>query len=1141
MILEWLRCGSCVGEALKTLVRDVLFIAGVPSMRTDHYPPPIGRNDHPLKGDPPTGLSFDFDHKDMSMVTLRELIANEVDYFQSGANLKVHSRLQETYAIDTGRDSDPSVPATVASGLAPTAYPATSTAFMDQEDDAPANRDFSNNSNSVGGDVVKAREAEMRSRRSPAAISNCESVDLGESKSQNIESANATDIHRPSSRRRSRSSKGRNTGVPASPDPEGEDDETEFYGWLTAEGAARLVRRENQGGTHQRNGSDGGENEDMVKKRVNSGERRAEFKAGSAYWPARARGSTEDNGELCAIEESDEESYPWRAIKIEDRPSSDGARERGGKREADDKFVSNAGTAISDTSTLVGSFVPPTCAPAEPTKGAFVAGFSVECDGWDVATRSLDSRMQQGAKPASLQHVLRTRGASEGGEVGGDGNPRSAFDGNGERGKSDTCGRLHGEDARMVTVLSEKAMGSREVFDKVSANLKTEDGGISSRKGIFHYSDSDAGSSAATHTHSAKLSGRPPRNGAKWPQRASAPLLPPNALGSKRLQAVGAGLRSAVKNGSSASLCSGVCGTARNSCDGGRNVTSNLAEECKEKIMKPRDGYIVERPDALEKRWSAPVKVVRDARARESDEVGFGGMTLHVADSSGDTQRAMGGNAPRCEAVSIPGDDGADEREPHSIYIENFPGSVDSRCSPPPVPPPLGKHWGRRTQASAERSAGCLRGGEHEKVINVREGNVLQPASENGKMGSAPLGRPSEPVLSNGRAECAAGRDAGDRRNPPLVLPVKLNDVGNDCAFLSTSVIVEPGDSSSAIEPPVAEAATDEGSPIILKLPSRFLSPTSSVSSLTEATSDDESDVDVFPLPPTPVVSKPKPRPKPQPRVSPLVQVAGGLSRGSGVMRGNDTPIVLRLPSRIFAPPYEPENEFEETPPASLDEPAGPDDDLFCSGPATAVDSRKLAGGRGRNKEMGTIGGVLRGSDGVVKTETAPRLNDRQSEKSVFGGARLPAAAIAMPFVPHPGDERNAKELSGRSARVPSQAAGKPCGYPIGVVAMQPDLEFKESLNEGRREVVDEESVGSAENKLNLLQRLWKRSSTGKKGGELGAVSSQVSGSSLFDGSAARGGRSEHFVMGRRVARQKLVIEAAPSVPIPEDPDFKVQ
>lgn len=1166
MILEWLRCGSCVGEAPKTLVRDVLFIVVVPSMRADPPLSSIGRNDHPLKGDPPTGLSFDFEHKDVSMATLRGLIAEEVDYFQSGANLKIHSRLQqETYAIDTGRSRDHSVPAAVASAPTPTASPATSTDFMDHEDDAPANQNCSNSSDYVVGDVAKAREAEIRFQRSPAALPNCESADPGESKSQDIESANATDIHRLSSRRRSRYSKSRKAGVPASPDPEGEDEGTEFYAWLTKEGAARLANRENQGRTHQRNGSGGGENGDMVKKQVNSGERRADFKAGSAYWPARARGSTEDNGELCAIEESDEESSPWRAIKTGDRPSSDGARERGGKREADDKFVSNAGTAISDTSTLVGSFVPPTCAPPEPTRGASVTGFSLGCDGWDDASRSLDSRMQQGSRPASLQHVLRTRGASEGGEVGGDGNSRSAFGGNGEGGKSDTCSRLHGEDAGM----SGKAMGWREVFDKVSANLKTEDSGGSSRKEIFHYDDPDAGSSAAPHTHSAKLSGRPPRNDGKWPQRASAPLLPPHALGSKRLQAVGAGLRLGVKNSSSGVLCSGVCGTARNACDEGSNVASNLAEEREEKIMKPLDGYCLERPDALEERWSVPVKVVRDTclGARESGEVGFGRTTLQAVNSSGNTRGVMGGNAPRCEAVGIPGDDGArledntrssgappsspiyaDERASHTIYIENFPGSVESRCSPPPVPPPLGKHWGRRTQGDAKRSAGCLRGDgrELEKVITKREENVLQPARKNGKNGTAPLGMPSEPVLSNSRADCTVGHDAGDRRDPPLVLPVKLVDEGNDCAFLSTSVIVEPADSSSAIELPVVKAAgeavTDEGSPIILKLPSRFLSPTSSVSSLTQASSDDESDIDVYPLPPTPVASKPKPRPRPQPRVSPLAQGSGGPSRRSGGVRGNDSPIVLRLPSRIFAPPYEPESELEDTPPASpLDEPAGPDDHLFCSVPATAVNSRKLSRERGKNKEMGTIGEVSRGSQGVVKTETAPRPNDRQSQVSVFGGARSPAAAIVMPFVPHPAVERNAKGLAGRNARVPPQVAGKPCGYPIVAAATRPDLEVKQSLNEDRREVVDEESVGFSENKLNLLQRLWKRSSTGKKGSDLDGLSSQVSGSSLFDGGAARGGRSEHFVMGRRVARQKLVIEAAPSVPIPDDGDFKVQ
>lgn len=1182
-----LRCGSCVDETPKTLLRDVLFVVVALSVRTDS--PPIGRNDHPLKGDPPTGLSFDFEHKDVAMATLRDLIAKEVDYFQSGANLKIHSRLQKTYAIDTGRGRDPSVPAAVALASTPTAPPATSTAFMGQEGDAPTNRHCSNSSNDVVGDVAKARGAEMRAQRSPAALPNCESTDSGKSKNQDIESANATDIRRPSSRRRSRSSKSRKTGVPASPDPEGEDEGTEFYAWLTTEGAARLVGRENQGRTHQRNGSGGVENGDMGKKRMNSGERRADFKAGSAYWPARARGSTEDNGELCAIEESDEESSPWRAIKTEDRPSSDGVKERGGKREADDKFVSNAGTTISDTSTLVGSFVSPACAPAEPTRGASVAGFSLAFDGWDDAARSMDSRMQHGSSggvaavavlsPASLQHVLCTRGVSDrrglsaekGGEVGRDGNSSSAFGGNGERRKGDGCSRLDEEYARMETVSSGKAAGSLEVFDKVTATLKTEDSGRSSRKEISRFGDPDAGSSAAAHTQSAKLSGRPPRNDGKWPRRASAPLLPPHALGSKRLQAVGAGLRSRVKNGSSAVSCSGVCGTARKACDEGKNVASNLVEERKEKGMKPRHGDCLVRPDALEQRWSVPAKVMRDAclGARGSDEVGVGRAPLQVTDSSENTRGAMGSNAPRREIVSVLGDDGArlgdnsrssgapppssihadsvDERALHAIYVEKFPGSVESRCSPPPVPPPLGKHWGRRTQAEAEKSAGklplgCLRGDgrEHEKVINKKEGNVQR--------GSVSLGMPSEPVLSNNRAECAAGRDAGDRRDHPLVLPVKLvddSDEGNDHAFLSTSVIAEPGDSSSAIELPVAaaarEAITDEGSPIILKLPSRFLSPTSSVSSLTQPSSDDESDVDVFPLPPTPVASKPKPRQKPQPRVSPLVQGAGGPSRGSGV-RGNDTPIVLRLPSRIFAPPYEPESELEETPPASpLDEPSGPDDDLFCSVPATAVHSRKLAGERGRNNEMGTIGGVLRGDEEVVKTETALRPKDRQSEISELGCASAPTAARVMPFVSHPADERNAEGLAGRNTRVPRQVVKKPCGYPIVAAATRPDLEIKESPNEDRREVVDEESVGSTENRLNILQRLWKRSSTGKRGGELDALSAHVSGPSVFDGGAARGGRNEPFAMGRRVARQTLVIEAAPSVPIPENGDFKVQ
>ena len=95
--------------------------------------------------DPPTGLRFEFEEQGMPRSTLKNLIALEVKHFQSGANLKVHSR-RTSRALDvSGRAPVSAVARAAARSVA---------AFSTGETRDAADRCYSDSTPPSGGDAA---------------------------------------------------------------------------------------------------------------------------------------------------------------------------------------------------------------------------------------------------------------------------------------------------------------------------------------------------------------------------------------------------------------------------------------------------------------------------------------------------------------------------------------------------------------------------------------------------------------------------------------------------------------------------------------------------------------------------------------------------------------------------------------------------------------------------------------------------------------------------------------------------------------------------------------------------------------------------------------------------------------------------
>ena len=796
------------------------------------------RNDDTLKGDPPTGLHFEFEHRSVSTTTLRDLIAKEVNYFQSGANLKIHKR-REAHAVDSGRLCVPAV--TAATTAAAAAVAATSAAFSTREDVAPANWYYSESPDGLDDSGGKRREPPPRpfGKKSPSAFPKSRYGGATSNTGKDPKNLNADS--RRSSRRHARSSKAPkgpasvavggsigaevNTRVP--PDLDEEDDDTEFYPWLTTASAA--VRGEGKSwreNLERRKTNNDDDTEDKVK-----GNQHENAKC-TTYCPARTRISTEGNGELCAIMESKEERSPSDAVQPEGcSGSSVAGGERGGKRETK-RFISGT--------------------PMKPTRSGSVAGFPRGNDGWDEDADGSDPRTRARnsstavtvLSPASLRNVLLARGVS--GCRGSSAKERSECRDNERLGnnlmRNDTGGVNDNRGDELVGEVDD-AKASKDTPTAIRQFEREK------RAWQLGRAKAKAETDAAARRQSMKMSGRPPRNVENGWNRASAPVLSSRVRDSQRLSAPG-DARSGVQNDPATPWdgSGGCCSTETEAHCGGRGTASNPMEQIEEMCNGTCYGKAAsEAVDSLRFRPEEVVASLERVPAREGNEGDFGGASWRTVNVSGDTRRLISGNAWRREVVGAQCEDGVglgncmvpprawlapvdsdtvtDLVVPLSCAGNPSAGGQDSiessRCSPPPVPPPLGHRWARHKQARYKRPAdqghpGCPRD-EIGVVVKTIEEDITPPPPRQRLEEKAPL------EITTLRLPIRAGRAAGSdavERNRALASPIDPTEDPGDVndIVLSTSTIKE-----DTISPPPRQRL-EEKAPLeipVLRLPIR--------------------------------------------------------------------------------------------------------------------------------------------------------------------------------------------------------------------------------------------------------------------------------------------------------------------------------
>lgn len=905
----------------------------------------------------------------------------------------------------------------------------------------------------------------------------------------------------------------------------------------------------------------------------------AVFKFGGAYSPVRTRSGTHGSGDSCIPPGNLDDASPWvgrepeggeepnRAPTVTDLDKGRGGRaawrwnrSRSRSREAMAAQAegSIAASPIDTPTSSARSFVSPLSVPVKPTRRSSVAGFTRGSDGWEDDEAESDaggSESHRGTtvsllSPMALQDVLRARGitdseeppsASEAegddelegldmaflqGSVGGNSGGGSGLDRRRGRpsaaaGPSYPPGGLRRERAeRAWQVVGEARAKVKAEVEAEAEAASTSTVGMAAR-GLGRVDISHATLSAEMPLEQmARSSSGPRREGGKILPKARPPLSPRKVRASKRVPVAAGPLWSETEH-DSVVFCKGG-GTARTLYSSGRAVAPTAPSGGRQNLLgtlvngkvntsTQSDAVVPLRLSAMNVGQqmltretvsgvapvgdlsAAPTNASRDTAslqprrvaARVSREEGVPPVRVCLGDPTGDHSL----RAPIASVHLANVHDLAPVRHPdHPITAGGGPPSVvSSRCSPPPVPPPLGHSWvsGKQLRRHSLKkpspfyswTAGHGAVPEMARPARRRDGRAA-PRVSNGL--TAASGLPP-------RAGYASGVDLrpwGRQRTAAAAgMPTTntTNEPGGGGQRRLSSTSSGTNSRLSSTSPYAAGfsrrgCANDDALSITLTLPSRLLSPSRRI---TMSTQTSNSDCD-SPSPPSPTCRK-------DPVPSGGNQAPAELTREWSWRRE-------RLPAAASA-----DEETEGEKPAAIT--------------ATKAPQRGVS----------------------LPKKPATLVPTSHAEETVVPKAQPLTLASAMFAV----DEHEAY-LAENDPPPPYTTIEKPWGYPVLAAPTAMEMGSGELSPSDRQDGRDEGSLASAEQKFNLLRRLWKRSSAGKRVGELGALSTRTAGPSSFAGDASEESNQKSEGREQDAARKVLVIQAAASIPMSEKMAFKV-
>lgn len=288
----------------------------------------------------------------------------------------------------------------------------------------------------------------------------------------------------------------------------------------------------------------------------------------------------------------------------------------------------------------------------------------------------------------------------------------------------------------------------------------------------------------------------------------------------------------------------------------------------------------------------------------------------------------------------------------------------------------------------------------------------------------------------------------------------------------------------------------------------------------------------------------------------------------------DDAP-VLKLPSRLLSRPKGITMSTQTSdadcelptipPPTSFDHPTDKHRSISSTRAWSWAGEREaLAAGGGRARDGSddgtatTITTIITTTTTTTTTTAPPEETDSSPATPVTTIEVAPTVTVEDELVMTPDAPEGTMSLASAISAVDEREAAlartssrpvvaKPWGYPLESPTTRLEKAAKEESVCDRKDSSDDLlSISSAEQKFNLLRRLWKRSSAGKRAGEQGALSTRTAGPTSFAGpeKPPTVKKEEKRKDERRDKEETtppvLIVRGEPAVPLAPKAGFKV-